>query len=177
MSIVTRVCTICKTARPLDDFYIQAEARHAARNGFKKTTRGCRHCQKARMESLRKPRQEYVDQVKTESGCVDCGLHPEVLAVLEFDHRDPSQKSKNVSRMMHSGTWQAFVEEVAKCDIVCANCHRVRTITRKQLGFHFGRPRVTRTQVLMDQANGMGHIWDADMAPAPEKPILDIPLF
>jgi hypothetical protein len=51
------------------------------------------------------------------------------LLVLEFDHlRD---KRAFISVMVCRGdAWSAILEEIKKCDVVCANCHRRRTATR-----------------------------------------------
>jgi hypothetical protein len=58
--------------------------------------------------------------------CADCGENDPL--VLEFDHlRD---KSFNVSQGMLVYAWQTVVKEIAKCDVVCANCHRRRTASR-----------------------------------------------
>lgn len=59
--------------------------------------------------------------------CVDCGVvYP--TYVLDFDHRDPQTKCFSIaSAMAHGYAWAAVVSEVAKCDLVCANCHRQRT--------------------------------------------------
>lgn len=59
--------------------------------------------------------------------CADCGRRFRPYQ-MEFDHRDPSTKSFNVmaGRAMLMST-KRVLEEVAKCDIVCVNCHRVRT--------------------------------------------------
>jgi L-lysine 2,3-aminomutase len=46
---------------------------------------------------------------------------------MDFDHRDPADKSFEVPRMLGRVTTQVLLEEVSKCDIVCANCHRDRT--------------------------------------------------
>jgi hypothetical protein len=59
--------------------------------------------------------------------CEDCGGTFEPYQ-MDFDHRDPTAK-------LFGLTWprallasrQRLLEEVAKCDIVCANCHAVRT--------------------------------------------------
>lgn len=59
--------------------------------------------------------------------CVDCGCDdPQVL---EFDHlRD---KRADVSVMVGAGlAWRTILEEIGKCEVVCANCHRVRTLAR-----------------------------------------------
>lgn len=58
--------------------------------------------------------------------CIDCGESDPI--VLDFDHRDASQKKHNVSRMWRSRySWGKILEEIEKCDIRCANCHRRRT--------------------------------------------------
>ena len=66
-------------------------------------------------------------EIKRASGCVDCGENNHI--VLDFDHlRD---KKYNVSRMIHDGfSWKAIKREIAKCEVVCANCHRIRTHCR-----------------------------------------------
>jgi 5-methylcytosine-specific restriction endonuclease McrA len=59
--------------------------------------------------------------------CTDCG-EPDIV-VLEFDHlRD---KTAAVSALVHQGvSWERVLEEIAKCEVVCANCHRRRTARR-----------------------------------------------
>ena len=71
-----------------------------------------------------------INALKLEQGCVDCGYraHPQAL---EFDHRDPKAKLFNISEKNYS--WDRMLKEIAKCDIRCANCHRVRTFTINRL--------------------------------------------
>ena len=58
--------------------------------------------------------------------CVDCGESD--IVVLEFDHlRD---KTANVSYLISTGEIPRIKEEIAKCEVVCANCHRRRTSER-----------------------------------------------
>jgi hypothetical protein len=52
---------------------------------------------------------------------------------MDFDHRDPTAKRSGVTRMVGRATSRAILAEAAKCDIVCANCHRARTFERRQL--------------------------------------------
>jgi hypothetical protein len=49
---------------------------------------------------------------------------------MDFDHRDPLTKLRAVTRMIVGGTDRMLVE-AGKCDIVCANCHRLRTFKRR----------------------------------------------
>lgn len=60
--------------------------------------------------------------------CADCGgtFPPECM---DLDHRDASTKFKPVSRML-SYSESRLREEIAKCDIICSNCHRIRTHKR-----------------------------------------------
>ncbi|KKM26834.1 hypothetical protein LCGC14_1580840 [marine sediment metagenome] len=62
--------------------------------------------------------------------CVDCG-YDKHLAALEFDHVR-GEKDCDIAIMLTSGAgWEALVAEANKCDLVCANCHRVRTSARR----------------------------------------------
>lgn len=64
--------------------------------------------------------------------CMDCGVGFH-LRVMQFDHRDPSRKRYVVSQMPGRVKLVTLIEEIAKCDVVCANCHRVRTYWRRQV--------------------------------------------
>jgi hypothetical protein len=57
--------------------------------------------------------------------CVDCGIADPV--VLEFDHRNRSEKVTEVGKMMVSKRWLRVLAEIEKCDIRCVNCHRRKT--------------------------------------------------
>jgi len=58
--------------------------------------------------------------------CMDCGLKfPPVC--MDFDHRDPSTKRYSPAIMFTHYTLDAIQTELMKCDLVCANCHRIRT--------------------------------------------------
>ena len=59
--------------------------------------------------------------------CADCGgQFPRF--VLEFDHRDRRTKRFSIAAFWKvTADVEVVLAEIAKCDIVCANCHRVRT--------------------------------------------------
>lgn len=68
----------------------------------------------------------YVRTLKESSGCVDCGMkYP--FFVLDFHHLVPEDKSDNVGTIISRGNWKALYDEIAKCVVLCANCHRFRT--------------------------------------------------
>lgn len=65
-----------------------------------------------------------------EEGCMDCGgSFPPYM--MDFDHRDPSTKFADPSRYNSFATPLKYVDELAKCDPVCANCHRRREHNRR----------------------------------------------
>jgi hypothetical protein len=62
---------------------------------------------------------------------VDCGgsFHP---AAMQWDHIG-TDKRINISDAVHKGWSRArILTEIAKCELVCSNCHAVRTWTRRQ---------------------------------------------
>ncbi len=63
--------------------------------------------------------------MKLDAGCTDCGYNaaPEAL---DFDHVR-GDKKRNVSSCK---TIQSALDEAEKCEVVCANCHRIRTLDR-----------------------------------------------
>jgi hypothetical protein len=65
--------------------------------------------------------------------CADCGGQFEACA-MDFDHRDPAAKQYTVTRMIGRAGTERILAEVAKCDTVCANCHRLRTFDRRVAG-------------------------------------------
>lgn len=75
-------------------------------------------------------RREALNRLKVRLGCADCGYneHP---AALDFDHRPGTDKCFGIG----AGNRRALadlLEEISKCDVVCANCHRIRTWKRKR---------------------------------------------
>ena len=69
---------------------------------------------------------DYIHLYKEFRGCMDCG-NKFPYYVLDLDHRDPSIKEVTPSRLWKSNSWTKVNAELEKCDVVCANCHRVRT--------------------------------------------------
>lgn len=70
-----------------------------------------------------------VADYKLNKGCNDCGYNAHSF-VLQFDHVR-GEKSFNVSEK-ESRSISSLLEEIEKCDVVCANCHAIRTWNRNQ---------------------------------------------
>lgn len=60
--------------------------------------------------------------LKRKLGCQSCGESDPVC--LDFHHRDGKQKKATVSSMTFKTSMKPLLEEIAKCDLLCANCHR-----------------------------------------------------
>jgi hypothetical protein len=127
-------CCTCKQIKPLDEF----NKRSAAKDGRQWSCRECnkayhyahweRHMSqiKARRKRQREVARAFVVDYLRDHPCVDCGEAD--IIVLEFDHlRD---KHRNVSYLIGVGEIQRIQEEIEKCEVVCANCHRRRTASR-----------------------------------------------
>ena len=71
-------------------------------------------------------------RMKLEKGCVDCGYRGHHVA-LDFDHVPGNGKVKNVSQL-RVASLNRLMLEVEKCEVVCANCHRIRTYNRLSVG-------------------------------------------
>src|SRR5439155_1449789 len=61
------------------------------------------------------------------SGCIDCGNKDP--RVLDFDHVR-GEKADCVSRLFRAP--KRLTEELAKCEVRCSNCHRIKTWERRQ---------------------------------------------
>lgn len=130
-------CSHCREWKPLTEFH-RNRGRPDGRQHY------CRVCNidvnkrwyrdhpEARAERMdeyarrrRRANQERVWTYLQAHPCVDCGETDPV--VLEFDHlRD---KVANVSALL-GHPWATIELEIAKCEVVCANCHRRRTAAR-----------------------------------------------
>jgi hypothetical protein len=134
----TRRCTRCGQVQVLTEFAWHRRAK-GQRNHY------CRSCQseygKAHyaanrqryldLEAKRKraraeKRMRFLLEYFRSNPCVDCGESDPL--VLEFDHlRD---KSFDICSSLPDRNWRSILAEIAKCEVVCANCHRRRTAQR-----------------------------------------------
>lgn len=76
----------------------------------------------ASQKKHRKIKGAYIQLVK-QAGCLHC---PETdPRCLDFHHRDPETKKFGICRAANSGySLEALINEIEKCDLICANCHR-----------------------------------------------------
>jgi hypothetical protein len=137
-SVLGRTCVSCGELKPIVDFGWK-------RKSLNQRSRRCRSCQSvyqrkhyldnredylrrtaSRNQAMRTERARLIVKYLEEHPCVDCG-EPDVV-VLDFDHL--FDKSFDISRGLHGRNWDSVLAEIAKCEVVCANCHRRRTYSR-----------------------------------------------
>jgi hypothetical protein len=129
------MCYGCQTEKDESRFH-----RETARNdGLATQCKDCRskHYKRRYVErrehvrvttaAYKKERRDLIDRAKSVP-CMDCGQsYPPY--VMDFDHRDGEVKLNEIARMV-KGSMASLLAEIAKCDVVCSNCHRERTYQR-----------------------------------------------
>ena len=71
---------------------------------------------------------KFIYELKDNKPCADCkDVHRHFA--LDYDHRDAKTKVAGLSQM-YAWSKEAILKEIAKCDLVCATCHRYRTFRR-----------------------------------------------
>jgi hypothetical protein len=67
---------------------------------------------------------KWLDNFKKEGKCCKCGMTD--YRCLEFHHRDHNLKEHNITRMITDKvSLERLQREMNKCDLICANCHRI----------------------------------------------------
>jgi hypothetical protein len=132
-------CYRCNQAKPAGDFAWKRRARdqrdslcRPCRSEYGKEHYAAnreRYIEQARVskEALRLERTRYLLNFFKTHPCVDCGESDPV--VLEFDHLE--NKAFSIGAKLVQFAWQTILDEIEKCEVVCANCHRRRTAQRR----------------------------------------------
>ena len=72
---------------------------------------------------------QYLKDLKEKNPCMDCKIsYPYYM--MDFDHVRGT-KQANVAELINTLSKKRLDEEIAKCEVVCSNCHRARTYLRK----------------------------------------------
>ena len=131
-----KTCGRCGLRKQLDDFH-----RWNQRDGYAFWCKLCRkeydheyHARnRARRQEQAKERRRHLrawnNQIKSTTPCTDCGLffHP---VAMTWDHLPGTEKLTEVSNLVRGGKTIKARKEIEKCELVCANCHAVRSYLR-----------------------------------------------
>lgn len=128
-------CSVCGVDKPVEEFHFKNKARGIRRDRCKPCAADYHkaHYQKnkaAYAERAKEQRRRLTQLVRElKSGpCTDCGVsYP--WYVMQFDHTG-DDKRQDVANLVNYGSERKLLEEIEKCELVCANCHAIRTYER-----------------------------------------------
>ena len=130
-------CGKCGEVKPLDEFH-----RWARGDGRQPWCKTCRRTYDAaysartlarRRERRAERKREFVvwyEALKEHRPCADCGgrFPP---AAMQWDHLPGTEKVADVANLLRRLCKARVLDEIAKCELVCANCHAIRTVNRR----------------------------------------------
>lgn len=121
----TKVCSKCGQDKSIFEYSLTLRE--------SKSEKVCLQCIAiTRKETLAKKRYEcrqFVDEIK-KGPCTDCHRTFPTIG-MDFDHLPQYKKTGEVSKLVASGSLNRVKEEIKKCELVCAVCHRVRSAARR----------------------------------------------
>ena len=82
------------------------------------------------IEKAQKKRQElrkWLNELKQSTPCADCKIQYPYF-VMDFDHI--GDKKWEINKLINTGNSKRLKDEIQNCEIVCSNCHRLRTYKR-----------------------------------------------
>ena len=126
-----KFCPSCEDVLPLDLFSLSSTrcrecANKAAREYYDKVKHDKEWKDKRNLKVKQKGFDSKMKAIEHMGGkCHDCGgvFSP---AVYDFHHLDPTQKEYNIGDIVRKVDFEKVKEELSKCVLLCANCHRVR---------------------------------------------------
>jgi hypothetical protein len=132
------VCNKCNEDKSVNDFNFKNKkigikhktckicVKNYRKGYYDKNKENALKCSKVTTLEIRARNRQYIWDLLSNKECIDCGESDPI--VLDFDHRDVNEKEHNISDMILSCySLDNINNEIKKCDIRCANCHRRRT--------------------------------------------------
>lgn len=114
----TKQCRYCKNFFPEDAFGV---ARTTPTKVYRR--RKCRDCYRDTKNILIERYFRWINERKVEKGCKRCGVKD--ARVLDFHHINEKDKLFSVGGFRRAVGFEQIQKEVEKCEVVCANCHRI----------------------------------------------------
>ena len=122
--------TVCAILYNSMNDTIEKECRYHGLTTFVQESGGKRYfrCRACRVKAVEKRRRKVRRELVEYKGgkCLDCGYQHEYPGVYDFHHRDESTKSFGLSQRGLTRSIKSMFKEADKCDLLCANCHRLR---------------------------------------------------
>lgn len=130
-----RICAKCNVQQPLENFrqFKHQKTGKFYREGQCDTCR-VRYAQEyvwPGLKALRSQKHAIVDELKR-APCIDCG-HTFPSVCMDFDHVRGVKKASITQIVAAHWSVDVLMTELEKCELVCANCHRIRTHKNREL--------------------------------------------
>ena len=140
-------CSKCGKEKLIDEFFLRDKIKNKRHSQCK----DCYKSSRSNKEHYEKYKPEYIKRAKNRKeklasenriklleyfkthNCIVCGESNPI--VLEFDHRNQHEKEYGISNMIYNYSWKQILIEIDKCDVLCANHHKIRT--SKQMGWWY----------------------------------------
>jgi hypothetical protein len=115
-------CRTCLEDKPKENFFY----RGGGRSGVQAD---CKDCSRKRARDYRQDQRDKVGSYKLSKGCECCGFKAKHPCQLDLDHIDPESKTYKGSHKSYDAgwSWDRIEQELAKCKVLCKNCHALRT--------------------------------------------------
>lgn len=135
-----KICGVCKTEKLAEEFHKNP----TRKDGLQVMCKECRKKYHKKHYNINKEKYiknagdyrinmaKWFAEEKKKLKCENCGENRYWL--LDFHHNDPKEKDVEVSRLVNRCNRNKIIEEMAKCAVLCANCHR---------DFHFKEKNAT----------------------------------
>lgn len=131
-----RVCSVCKLTKPNSEFHrrgsiVQSWCKICKKKRDRERYELHRNDLDSRHKQYRQTVKTKYAALKTDRPCTDCGetFHH---SAMQFDHIPGRGKIDDLANLKIRGAWKMILKEIEKCELVCANCHAVRTFNRRQ---------------------------------------------
>ncbi len=115
---MVKICLTCSLTLPITEF----RSNGFTPNGTSKTKPNCKSCETEKIKKQFYNRLHEAVGGKENMKCSSCGYN-KCHAALEFHHTDHTQKDVGVGHMRNYSP-EKIKQEVSKCIILCANCHK-----------------------------------------------------
>ncbi len=128
-----KICCMCKKEKNFDEFYknitrssgIQNYCKQCNTEYVRRRYLANKVLYRERNRRLRLELRDFVDDLKRGRVCVDCGICYSPW-IMDFHHLGDKDRAVSIMVTAMCGR-EKLMEEISKCELVCANCHRDRT--------------------------------------------------
>jgi hypothetical protein len=134
----SKPCSRCRATKPVTEFsprwgrpgQYQSWCKECHRDYNAADYQANREARLAKSVRQREEVMVWYRGLKESLPCADCGrFWPH--SVTQFDHLGTAEKAGNVADLVVSASRARVLAEIAKCELVCGNCHAIRTHKRR----------------------------------------------